>query len=51
MERCSQASSDDKEKVSEEENSKSLVLVACKDEWTCMQLQDCIKKGSDKVLC
>lgn len=26
-----------------------IVLVACKDEHSCMQLQDCIEKGSHKV--
>lgn len=27
-----------------------IVLVACKDEHSCMQLEDCINKGSHKVL-
>lgn len=26
-----------------------IVLVACKDEHSCMQLQDCIIRGPDKV--
>ncbi|KAK4728414.1 hypothetical protein R3W88_021402 [Solanum pinnatisectum] len=28
-----------------------IVLVACKDEYSCMQLEDCITNGSQKVMC
>ncbi|CAI9095598.1 OLC1v1031586C1 [Oldenlandia corymbosa var. corymbosa] len=31
-------------------NDNGIVLVACKDEHSCMQLEDCIKKGSHKVM-
>ncbi|XAR70551.1 hypothetical protein NMG60_11027444 [Bertholletia excelsa] len=33
-----------------EEDNNGIVLVACKDERSCMQLEDCITKGPDKVM-
>lgn len=32
-----------------EEDDNGIVLVACKDEFSCMQLEDCIIKGPHKV--
>lgn len=32
-----------------EEDNNGIVLVACKDERSCMQLEDCIIKGPHKV--
>lgn len=32
-----------------EEDKNGIVLVACKDELSCMQLEDCIVKGPHKV--
>ncbi|CAN8272893.1 unnamed protein product [Cochlearia groenlandica] len=41
-----------KQIISEEENSDNngIVLVACKDERSCMQLEDCITNSSQKVM-
>lgn len=41
----------EKQTLSEEENSDNngIVLVACKDERSCMQLEDCITNNPQKV--
>ncbi|KAL0326646.1 UNVERIFIED_CONTAM: DNA repair endonuclease UVH1 [Sesamum angustifolium] len=36
--------------VGDEGDQHGIILVACKDERSCMQLQDCITKGQDKVM-
>lgn len=48
-ERQRQASSRKEFLLEGEENDHSIVLVACKDECSCMQLEDCIRNGSQKV--
>ncbi|KAJ4712620.1 DNA repair endonuclease UVH1 [Melia azedarach] len=49
-ERQRQASSRKEFLLEGEENDHSIVLVACKDECSCMQLEDCIRNGSQKVM-
>ncbi|CAH2080160.1 unnamed protein product [Thlaspi arvense] len=39
-----------KQTLSEEEDNNGIVLVACKDERSCMQLEDCITNNSQKVM-
>ncbi|XP_052210730.1 DNA repair endonuclease UVH1 [Diospyros lotus] len=49
-EREKQASSSGVPLLEGEEGDNGIVLVACKDERSCMQLEDCIMKGSQKVM-
>ncbi|TXG51234.1 hypothetical protein EZV62_023758 [Acer yangbiense] len=49
-ERQKQASSGEELLLETQESDNSIVLVACKDERSCMQLQDCIMNGSQKVM-
>ncbi|KAK4843496.1 hypothetical protein QYF36_008846 [Acer negundo] len=49
-ERQKQASSGEELPIETQESDNSIVLVACKDERSCMQLQDCIMNGSQKVM-
>ncbi|KAL5750805.1 hypothetical protein ACOSP7_025408 [Xanthoceras sorbifolium] len=48
--RQKQASSGEEHLLENGESDNSIVLVACKDERSCMQLQDCIMNGSQKVM-
>ncbi|KAK4400488.1 DNA repair endonuclease UVH1 [Sesamum angolense] len=49
-ERQKQAMAGEELVVGDEGDQHGIILVACKDERSCMQLQDCITKGQDKVL-
>ncbi|KAJ0047914.1 hypothetical protein Pint_15750 [Pistacia integerrima] len=49
-ERQKQASSKEEVLHEDEESDHSIVLVVCKDERSCMQLEDCIMNGSQKVM-
>lgn len=39
------------EQTVELDEGNGIVLVVCKDEYSCMQLEDCITKGPQKVMC
>lgn len=49
-ERKKQESSSDEIVIENEDDSNGIVLVACKDEHSCMQLEDCITNGPKKVI-
>ncbi|KAL0372957.1 UNVERIFIED_CONTAM: DNA repair endonuclease UVH1 [Sesamum calycinum] len=49
-ERQKQAMAGEELVVGDEGDQHGITLVACKDERSCMQLQDCITKGQDKVM-
>ncbi|KAL2548017.1 DNA repair endonuclease UVH1 [Forsythia ovata] len=49
-EREKQVSSREEPIIEGETECNGIVLVACKDEHSCMQLEDCIKKGAHKVM-
>ncbi|KAL2233074.1 UNVERIFIED_CONTAM: DNA repair endonuclease UVH1 [Sesamum indicum] len=49
-ERQKQAMAGEELVVGDEGDQHGIILVACKDERSCMQLQDCITKGQDKVM-
>ncbi|KAJ8556474.1 hypothetical protein K7X08_032226 [Anisodus acutangulus] len=49
-ERDKQASSGEEKDHLFDGNDNGIVLVACKDEHSCMQLEDCITNGSQKVM-
>lgn len=49
-ERDKQASSGEEKDHLGDEDDNGIVLVACKDEHSCMQLEDCITNGSQKVM-
>ena len=48
-ERQNQATSADEVYVAGEDNGNGIVLVACKDERSCLQLEECITNCSKKV--
>lgn len=48
-ERDKQASSGEEKDHLGDGDDNGIVLVACKDEYSCMQLEDCITNGSQKV--
>uniref|UniRef100_A0A3Q7HUE6 ERCC4 domain-containing protein n=1 Tax=Solanum lycopersicum TaxID=4081 RepID=A0A3Q7HUE6_SOLLC len=50
-ERDKQASSGEEKDHLGDGDDNGIVLVACKDEYSCMQLEDCITNGSQKVMC
>ncbi|MCD7460901.1 DNA repair endonuclease uvh1 [Datura stramonium] len=49
-ERDEQASSGEEKDHMGDGDDNGIVLVACKDEYSCMQLEDCITNGSQKVM-
>ncbi|KAK4423017.1 DNA repair endonuclease UVH1 [Sesamum alatum] len=49
-ERQKQAMAGEELVVGDEGDKHGIILVACKDERSCMQLQDCTTKGQDKVM-
>lgn len=49
VERKKQASSIDELVGANEDDNNGIVLVACKDEHSCIQLEDCITNGPKKV--
>ncbi|KAJ8556486.1 hypothetical protein K7X08_032238 [Anisodus acutangulus] len=49
-ERDKQASSGEEKDHLVDGNDNGIVLVACKDEHSCMQLEDCVTNGSQKVM-
>ncbi|XP_055821200.1 DNA repair endonuclease UVH1 isoform X2 [Solanum dulcamara] len=49
-ERDKQASSGEEKDHLGDGDDNGIVLVACKDEYSCMQLEDCITNGSQKVM-
>ncbi|KAJ6714912.1 DNA REPAIR ENDONUCLEASE XPF [Salix viminalis] len=49
-ERQKQALSGEEDQVESEFDDNGIVLVACKDEWSCMQLEECIMQSPQKVL-
>ncbi|XP_019105059.2 DNA repair endonuclease UVH1 isoform X2 [Beta vulgaris subsp. vulgaris] len=50
VERTKQASSIDELVGANEDDNNGIVLVACKDEHSCIQLEDCIRNGPKKVM-